>query len=133
MGNNIVMSSDRQNEIAGIARKASQQAKDSGSTAGSSFEGMVSLGPGYGEISKQLGTFETSLGNVQGIISRQSGQMFDMDTALASVADAIDVPMDFVKNDANRFTQYHNELLEKVDGKSVNEGEDRAINDTLDG
>ncbi len=89
------------------------------------------FGNGIGEISKQLGTLSGSLSNVQGIMTRHTEAMFTMDNSLAKIADVIEIPQDFVKNENNRFTQYHDMLLEKLDGKTVNEGKETDVKENL--
>ena len=134
MGNNMSYNSDQLNETVSNLAKASGNAGDASGIAGGQFEGLDTFfGSGSGEIAKQLGSLQTSLGNVQGIVQRQSGEMFNLDSALASVASAIEVPTDFVKNEQNRYTQYHNEILQKLDGKSVNDGSQVNVDGTLDG
>ncbi len=133
MGNNIVMKSDQMEEVVGTANQASTQAMDASGAAGNNFVGLDSFFGGAGEISKQLGAINGSLDYVSTSIARNSGAQFERDGALANAADAIDVPMDFVTNEASRFTQYNQALLEKLDGRSVNEGNEVTIDDTLEG
>jgi len=133
MNNNIVMSSDQINEIASSASQGSTMAMDASGSAGRNFDGLDSFFGGAGEISKQLGAIDGSLDYIGKSIARQGGAQFDRDVALANVADAIDVPMDFVSNEASRFTQYNNALLEKLDGRSVNEGNETSVDGTIDG
>ena len=134
MGNNMAYNSDQLNETVSSLARASGSAGDASGVAGGQFDGLDTFfGSGSGEIAKQLGSLQTSLGNVQGIVQRQSGEMFNLDSALASVASAIEVPTDFVKNEQNRYTTYHNEILQKLDGKSVNDGSETNVDGTLDG
>jgi hypothetical protein len=133
MGNVMSYNSDHLNQTTGQIGQASSKAGEAQGLASSGFTGMNTLfGSGIGEISKQLGSLQGSLTNVQGIMTRHTESMFNMDTALASVADAIEVPQDFVKNEANRFTEYHDMLLEKLDGKTVNEGKETDVKENLD-
>ena len=119
----ISYNSDQINSTSGIVGQASTSASEASQTAGSGFQGLeVFFGPGASQISQQLGGIQGSLDNVQGIIQRQGSEIFNMDSALSRAADKIEVPTDFVKNDANRFTEYHKEILEKTDGTSVNDG-----------
>jgi len=125
----ISYNSDQISSTGGVIGQASANAGDASQTAGTGFQGLeVFFGPGAALISQQLGGIQGSLQNVQGIIQRQGSEIFNMDSALSKAADMIEVPQDFVKNDANRFTQYHNEILEKTDGTSVNAGS--GIRDT---
>ena len=134
MGKRIAMKQDQINQVSSGMNQVSQKAGDACSAAGSSFDGLDTFfGSGAGEIANQLGSLQTSLSNVQGIVQRQGDEMFNMDTALASVADAIEVPTDFVKNDQSRFTQYNNEILEKLDGKSVNDGNQTNVEENMAG
>lgn len=132
MGNVMSYNSEHLNQTAGKLRQASTKANSAQTTASSKFTGMSSLfGSGVGEISKQLGSLSGSLSNVQGILSKHNEAIFNMDTALAKAADVIEVPQDFVKNDANRFTEFHQMLLEKLDGKTVNEGNETDVKENL--
>ena len=132
MGNVMSYNSDHLNQTASKLNQASAKAGTAQSTASSKFNGMSTLlGSGVGEISGQLGQLSGSLSNIQGILSRQSEGIFNMDKALAKAADVIEVPQDFVKNDANRFTEFHEMLLEKLDGKTVNEGHETDVKENL--
>jgi len=119
----ISYNSDQISSTGGVIGQASANAGDASQTAGTGFQGLeVFFGPGAALISQQLGGIQGSLQNVQGIIQRQGSEIFNMDSALSKAAEQIEVPTDFIKNDANRFTEYHNEILEKTDGTSVNAG-----------
>ena len=120
---NISYNSDQIQSTKGRANQAATTAGEAANKAGGGFQGLeVFFGSGTKQIAGQLGGLQGSLDNVQGIIGRQGDAMFNLDAALGRAADEIEVPEDFIKNESNRFTQYHNELLEKIDGKSVNEG-----------
>jgi len=132
MGKIMSYNSDHLNQTSGKIGQASTKAINAQTTASSKFTGMSSLfGPGVGEISKQLGQLSGSLGNVQGIMTKHSEGIFNMDNALAKAAAVIEIPQDFVKNDANRFTEFHDMLLEKLDGKAVNDGKEVDVKDNL--
>ena len=123
MGNVINYNSDQIAATKGRATAAASTAGEAADKAGGGFQGLeVLFGSGTKQISTQLGNLQGTLDNVQGIVGRQGESMFNRDTALGRAASEIEVPDDFVKNDANRFTQYHNELLQKTDGQSVNDG-----------
>ena len=131
MGNIMAYNSDQMAETSGLIAQSSTKVGEAQTLASSGFQGMSSLfGNGIGVISDQLGSLGGSLSNIQGIMTRQTDAMFSMDEALARAADSIDVTQDFVKNEQNRYTAYHNELLEKVDGKSVNDGNETDVKDT---
>ena len=133
MGNIMSYNSDLLAQTSGAIGNASSKAAEAQGMATGKFTGMNSLfGNGIGEIGNQLGSLQGSLTNVQGIMQRQSESMFNMDEALARAANAIEVPQDFVKNDVNRFTEYHDMLLEKLDGESVNEGKEDNVHENLD-
>ena len=132
MGNIMSYNSDHLNQTNSKIGQASAKAGSAQSLAGSGFTGMGSLfGNGIGEISKELGALQGSLSNVQGIMTRQTEAMFNMDNSLAKIAEVIEVPQDFVKNENNRFTQYHDMLLEKLDGKTVNEGNETDVKENM--
>ena len=132
MGNIMSYNSDHLNQTNNKIGQASAKAGSAQSLAGSGFTGMGSLfGNGIGEISKELGALQGSLSNVQGIMTRQTEAMFNMDNSLAKIAEVIEVPQDFVKNENNRFTQYHDMLLEKLDGKTVNEGNETDVKENM--
>ena len=132
MGNVMSYNSEHLNQTAGKLNQASTKAGSAQTTASSKFTGMNSLfGSGVGEISKQLGQLSGSLSNVQGILSKHNEAIFNMDGALAKAADVIEVPQDFVKNDANRFTEFHEMLIEKLDGRTVNDGHETDVKENL--
>jgi hypothetical protein len=134
MGREIGYTSDQMDSLAQNCGKLATSTGEAGGSAGTSFDGLETFfGSGAGEISNQLNAIQGSFSNVQGIVQRQSSEMFNMDIALSNVADSIDIPMDFVSNDQSRFTQYNNEILEKLDGKSVNDGNETNVNENLDG
>jgi len=132
MGNIMAYNSDQMAETSGLIAQSSTKVGEAQTLASSGFQGMSSLfGNGIGVISEQLGSLGGSLSNIQGIMTRQTDAMFSMDEALARAADSIDVTQDFVKNEQNRYTAYHNELLEKVDGKSVNDGNETDVKENM--
>ena len=132
MGNIMAYNSDQMAETSGLIGQSSAKIGEAQTLASSGFQGMSSLfGSGIGIISDQLGSLGGSLSNIQGIMTRQTDAMFSMDEALARAADSIDVTQDFVKNEQNRYTAYHNELLEKVDGKSVNDGNETDVKENM--
>ena len=133
MGNIMSYNSDSLAQTNGAIGQASTKAADAQNIASSGFSGMNTLfGSGLGAIGSQLGSLQGSLSNIQGIMSRQTEAMFTMDEVLAKAADAIDVPQDFVKNESNRFTEYHDMLLEKLDGESVNKGKEDHVEGKID-
>ena len=133
MGNIMSYNSDFLAQTTASIGKVGAKAAEAQGVASGKFSGMNTLfGNGIGEISSELGSLQGSLTNVQGIMQRQSDSMFNMDEMLAKAANAIDVPQDFVKNDASRFTEFHNMLLEKLDGESVNEGKEDNVHENLD-
>ena len=132
MGNIMAYNSDQMAETSGLIGQSSAKVTEAQTLASSGFQGMSSLfGNGIGVINDQLGSLGGSLSNIQGIMTRQTDAMFSMDEALARACDTIDVTQDFVKNEENRFTEYHNMLLEKLDGKTVNEGNETDVKDNL--
>lgn len=133
MGNIMSYNSDLLAQTSSAIGKAGAKAAEAQGMATGKFTGMSTLfGNGIGEIGSQLGSLQGSLTNVQGIMQRQSESMFNMDEALARAANAIEIPQDFVKNDVNRFTEYHDMLLEKLDGETVNKGKADNVHENLD-
>jgi hypothetical protein len=133
MENIMSYNSDLLAQTSSAIGNASSKAAEAQGVVTGRFTGMSTLfGNGIGEIGNQLGSLQGSLTNVQGIMTRQSESMFSMDEALAKAANAIEIPQDFVKNETNRFTEYHDMLLEKVDGESVNKGKEDNVHENLD-
>ena len=122
---NLVINPDEMNTaISGYNQLAARigQAK---SSVGSGFTGMRDAGffsNGLKEMSKQLGAISKTVGNVGKSMSKQTSGMLELDAALAKKASEIEIPQDFVANNSMAMNEYNKSLLEKLDGKSVNEG-----------
>lgn len=97
------------------------------------FTGMQTVGFDASIISKQLSSLANSMLNVKTTLSKHSSEMFDMDRQMAQKAEGIEIPQDFVVNDQTATNDFKQILLEKMDGKSVNEGNNTSVVDaTID-
>jgi hypothetical protein len=82
------------------------------------------LDAGITKISNQLTGITSSIFNVKNIVKKHSTEMFTMDRQMAKIAEQIDIPQDFVKNDSMKANEFHETLLKKMDGTSVNVGQE---------
>ena len=88
---------------------------------------------GINTISNQLNSLTTSIFNVKNVVNKRSNEMFSMDRRMAKMAEKIEIPQDFVKNDSMQANSFNQILLEKLDGRTVNEGQDlQSIDEVAD-
>ncbi len=80
------------------------------------------LNSGLDTITSQINSITTSIFNVKNIIQKHSNEMFNMDRTMAKIAENIEVPRDFIKNNSMTTNTFDEYVLKKNDGKSVNEG-----------
>lgn len=90
------------------------------------FSGLKNAGvfdQGINTIGKQLNSLTNSIFNVKNVVNKRSNEMFHIDRKMAQIAQQIEIPQDFVKNDSMMSNDFNSILLEKLDGKTVNEGQ----------
>ena len=124
---NLVINPDEMNSAVSSYNQLASRVGEAKGSVSSGFTGMRDAGffsNGLKEISKQLGAISKTLGNVGKSISNQTSGMLELDAALAQKASEIEIPQDFVANNSMALNEYNKSLLEKLDGKSVNEGKD---------
>lgn len=78
---------------------------------------------GISTINRQINGITTSIFNVKNIVKKHSGEMFNMDRKMAEIAEDIEIPQDFVSNDSRSENTFNQIILDKIDGKSVNAGQ----------
>ena len=81
------------------------------------------FGDGVDKINKQINSLSKSLFNVKNIVSKNSNEMFEMDRQLAYIAEDIEIPQDFTKNNSMFTTEFNNMIMSKNDGRAVEEGQ----------
>ena len=107
--------------------RSSEGVSTTGGSIGQNFAGAVDaglLGNSVSTISKQMKAISGSISNVQNIVQQHSSQMFSYDRAMASKIGEIEVPNDFVANDSAEVNTYTQALVAKMDGQSVNDGQE---------
>lgn len=127
MADVLIMSEDVMNGASAGLGQCSTNIDNAGKGMGSKFSKLSSTGlfsQGLATITKQLGQLSSSCGNVQKIVTKHSAEMFDADKNMASIAEGIEIPQDFVKNDSTEYNEFRQMIIDKTgDGKSVNEGQ----------
>ncbi len=116
-------------DAASSYNRVSSGMSDARDTSSSSFTGMKNAGffsKGFSEINKQIGSLGKSIGNVGSTISSQASDVFQMDRTYADKAAEIEIPLDFVGNNSMAINEYNQSILEKLDGESVNEGDENT-------
>ncbi len=127
MANNVLtMDEDEMNQATSGFDRCSADIGTTGQGVPGQFSSATSVGfltNSVSQISKQINSIASSLSNISGTIKKQSAQMFEYDRSMAQMADAIEIPKDFLAENSMEVNQYNMTLLGKIDGKSVNEGE----------
>ena len=124
---NLVINPDEMNNAVSGYNQLAARLGSAKSSVSSGFTGMRDAGffsNGLKGISRQLGAISKTVGNVGRSMSNQTRGMLELDAALATKASEIEIPNDFVANNSMALNEYNKSLLEKLDGKSVNEGKD---------
>jgi hypothetical protein len=75
-----------------------------------------------GTISRQMNAISNSMTTVGQTLNTQANEMFDYDATMAAKAEDIEVPNDFMADNQTKISEYNKSLLEKLDGRSVNDG-----------
>ena len=99
------------------------------------FQNLVNTGltgDSVGKIGNQMVAITNSISNVKNIIQKHSSQMFSFDRSVAKKIEDIDIPQDFVANDSSSVNYYTQTLLGKIDGQSVNEGQESHMFKEID-
>ena len=99
------------------------------------FKSLVDTGlagSSVGKIGNQMSAITNSINNVNNIIKKHSTQMFNFDKSVANEANDISIPNDFLSNDSASVNYYTQTLLEKMDGRSVNEGHETKKTNEID-
>lgn len=81
------------------------------------------MGPSIKAISGQLNAITESISNINNSIKQYKTEMVNFDNEMSTKAESVEIPQDFVAENALEVNKYNRVLLEKLDGKSVNEGE----------
>lgn len=122
--NGLCMNEDEMNNAVSGFNKCSTGMGTAGTTASTKFSRSGGMLSGTSsKISKQLNALSSALANTGRIIQKHNNEMFTYDKTMASMAEDIDIPQDFISNDSAEVNTYEHILLSKLDGKSVNEGE----------
>lgn len=137
MKNNVlVMSEEDLNSAVTGLDKCYMNTETAGKNIPNQFSNMKKAGlfdMGINTINKQLNGITSSIFNVKNIVNKHSTEMFHMDRELARIAQQIEIPQDFVKNNGMQTNTFNDVLLEKLDGKSVNSGQELGnINEIAD-
>ena len=124
--NNLCMREEEfQAADAGLGR-SSTGVGDVGAGIPSKFSGAVNsglMGKSVSAISKEMSLISSSISNMRNIVKKHSNEMFTYDRTMAKIANDIDIPTDFLAENAMKVNEFNTSLLGKIDGRSVNEGE----------
>lgn len=119
------------NNITNHLNKNQVSLNDLGNTTQNSFRAMTNtnlFGKGISKIAKQVSSISSSIQRINSSIKKKSQEMLELDETLASRAETIDVPMDFITNNSVRSHIFDGITLNKQDGKQVKD--DNSINET---
>ncbi len=130
----IVLESE---SILGGATQTSRMSSDVDSAfaaLASDFQGLGSLIPGVvGQIKKQSAGISRQLASYSNEVKTNVNAGIEYDSKIASLAEDIDIPLDFTANNSMDTNKYNAVFLHKGDGKSVNEGnETKKVNEIDD-
>lgn len=123
--NVLVMREEEMDLAVNGLEKCSTNMENTGKSIPNKFRGMKNtglFGTGINTINKQVNSITNSLFNVKTIVRKHSNEMFELDRKMAEKASEIEIPQDFVKNDSRQTNTFNDILMEKIDGRSVNEG-----------
>lgn len=125
MANSIVMDEEEFERASSGFSSASTDVATVGEGFPSSFSGALNAGlmnESVSSISNELASIAASIGSVKNIIAKHSNEMFTYDKTMSEMAEDIEIPTDFLANNAAQVNEYNRTLLGKIDGRSVNEG-----------
>lgn len=129
--NTLVMREEEMNTAISGLDKCYTDTEATGKNMTNNFASIRKAGlfdVGINKINKQISSLTTSLFNVKNIVNKNSNEMFEMDRQLANIANNIEIPQDFVKNNSIFTTEFKDMVMEKNDGTSVNQGQKTTNN-----
>lgn len=124
--NNLCMREEEMQAAASGFERCATDLGTAGANMPTKFAGAINsgmMGNTVSAIANEMNLISASLANMKSIVNRHSSQMFSYDREMAKVASEIEIPSDFLENNSMAVNTYNRTLLEKMDGKSVNEGQ----------
>ena len=123
MGNGIIEINEKEiNDIANHLKKSSNNVQESTSRMSTSFKSFTKVGlfsKGSNKLSKQMNAISSGISKMGDAVLKQYDNMNQTENALKAKAENIDIPQDFVVNDASRAIDMKSDKLTKEDGKKV--------------
>ena len=124
MNDSYGINSDSMLDAANSAGKVSTQIVDAGSSMASDFSKTSKLnGQSVGEITKQLSILGSTTNSWKDVITSNVNKGLDFDNRMSEVANDINVPLDYTTNNSMDTSKYNEVFIAKMDGRSVDEGQ----------
>ena len=116
----------RESDIQAIANHLAKSSSDvsmCSSDISSGIKSFTKVGlfsNGAAQLSKQMNTISSGISRLGNTVIKQYDEMANAESSLKVKAEAINIPRDFVTNDASQDINMKSGNLEKEDGKGVN-------------
>lgn len=126
MADKIVISEEEIENVSNTLTNSYTNLSDAGEHINPDFSGAVRaglLGGSVNEINKQVDSITHSVGVVHNLMNQYTEKMINFDSLMAEKIDAIDIPQDYLVNDAAKENTYTQTMVAKLDGESVNDGQ----------
>lgn len=121
----IKMNEYEMNDIASYLERTSQSVGNTSNEISSNFAPLNRAGlfaQGINGIKNNISKVSSSISSLKNIVINETDKMKTLEQNLANKASQIEVPRDFIVNDTATVYNYNEKILDKQDGKSVNEG-----------
>ena len=125
MSNVIRMNFDQMNDIIAAQEKCENNIVETARDFDKSFKKHTNAGALVNSVrvEKQgLATIASAISGMNRVIRNHTENMKNFDEAVARKADEIEIPQDFLNENATKINTYNQSILAKIDGRSVNEG-----------
>ncbi len=136
MGKNFLSMNDQEiDNICSGMNAASSATNNASDLTSQGFTGINHSGlfkGGLGKLNKRIQNLSSSIQNVQNTIRKHSDNMFITEKKYSTEAEGIDIPQDFVKNDARQVNSLSDIYLSKNDGNAVKTDAVSALSDNVD-
>ena len=126
MGDFIRIDFDEMEDSIGAHNKLSNDVVNSSETMQKNFSAATNIGVLTKNVkvaSEGMDMISEAIANTGKIIKQHTQSFYEYDKELANRANGIAIPQDFLNENAMEINKYNYSILNKIDGKSVNDGE----------
>ncbi len=125
----ISVNEQEMNDVSNYLDRNSYKIKDACLSLEDKLQSMTRVGlfaTGANKIGKQMTGLSGNIKTLGNNVKKHSDSVVDMENTLSNKASEIQIPKDFVKNDASQEVSYETGSLNKEDGQSINSNNEQT-------